>query len=110
MHYRTRAVNVAPRDASRERGVCVCPVRQGYTPLTEVINKQNENPIYLPGIPLPTSIKAQPDIKVSHCAAASQSAWSVSSVSSASVAAWTPYRGRLTVASGYYPVRRPAPC
>jgi len=38
-------------------------VDEGYTPLTEVINKTNENPIYLPGVALPRSIKAQPDIK-----------------------------------------------
>ena len=36
---------------------------EGYSPLTQVINEKNENVIYLPGIPLPTSIKASPDIK-----------------------------------------------
>ena len=40
-------------------------VDEGFTPLTEVINTKNENVIYLPGIPLPTSIVAQPDIKAS---------------------------------------------
>jgi len=38
-------------------------VDEGYRPLTEVINELNENVIYLPGIKLPKSIKAQPDIK-----------------------------------------------
>jgi len=38
-------------------------VSEGYTPLTQVINEKNENVIYLPGIPLPTSIHANPDIK-----------------------------------------------
>jgi len=38
-------------------------VDEGYRPLTEVINESHENPIYLANIPLPTSIKAQPDIK-----------------------------------------------
>ena len=38
-------------------------VDEGYTPLTQVINEKHENVIYLPGIPLPTSIVAQPDIK-----------------------------------------------
>jgi len=38
-------------------------VDEGYTPLTQVINEKNENVIYLPGIPLPTSIHAQPDVK-----------------------------------------------
>ena len=36
---------------------------EGYEPLTEVINRLNENVIYLPGIKLPKSIIAQPDIK-----------------------------------------------
>ena len=35
----------------------------GYRPLTEVINELNENVVYLPGIKLPKSIRAQPDIK-----------------------------------------------
>merc|ERR1711988_307396 len=39
-------------------------VDEGYTPLTAVINEKHENVIYLPGIPLPTSIVAQPDIKL----------------------------------------------
>jgi len=38
-------------------------VDEGYEPLTEVINRLHENVIYLPGIPLPHSIIAQPDIK-----------------------------------------------
>ena len=38
-------------------------VDEGYTPLTEVINTKHENVIYLPGIPLPHTIKASPDIK-----------------------------------------------
>jgi glycerol-3-phosphate dehydrogenase (NAD+) len=38
-------------------------VDEGYTPLTEVINTKHENVIYLPGIPLPTSIVAQPDVQ-----------------------------------------------
>lgn len=38
-------------------------VDEGYEPLTEVINRLHENVIYLPGIPLPKSIIAQPDIK-----------------------------------------------
>jgi len=38
-------------------------VDEGYSPLTEVINSIHENPIYLEGIPLPTSIHAQPDVK-----------------------------------------------
>ena len=38
-------------------------VDEGYEPLTEVINRLNENVIYLPGIKLPESIIAQPDIK-----------------------------------------------
>jgi len=38
-------------------------VDEGYRPLTEVINEKHENVIYLPGIPLPTSIVATPDIK-----------------------------------------------
>ena len=38
-------------------------VDEGYRPLTEVINELHENPIYLPGIPLPESIVATPDIK-----------------------------------------------
>ena len=38
-------------------------VDEGYRPLTEVINELNENVIYLPGIKLPKSIIAQPDIK-----------------------------------------------
>ena len=38
-------------------------VDEGYEPLTEVINRLNENVIYLPGIKLPKSIVAQPDIK-----------------------------------------------
>ena len=38
-------------------------VDEGYEPLTEVINRLNENVIYLPGIKLPKSIIAQPDIK-----------------------------------------------
>jgi len=38
-------------------------VDEGYQPLTGVINTTNENPIYLPGITLPKSIVAQPDIK-----------------------------------------------
>ena len=38
-------------------------VDEGYRPLTEVINEKHENVIYLPGIPLPTSIVACPDIK-----------------------------------------------
>ena len=37
-------------------------VDEGYTPLTQVINEKNENVIYLPGIPLPTTIHANPDI------------------------------------------------
>jgi len=36
---------------------------EGYSPLTKVINELHENVVYLPGIPLPTSIVAQPDIK-----------------------------------------------
>jgi len=40
-------------------------VDEGYTPLTEVINEKHENVIYLPGIPLPTSIHANPDVKAS---------------------------------------------
>jgi glycerol-3-phosphate dehydrogenase (NAD+) len=40
-------------------------VDEGYSPLTDVINSKNENVIYLPGIPLPTSIHANPDIKAS---------------------------------------------
>jgi len=39
-------------------------VDEGYTPLTQVINEKHENVIYLPGIPLPTSIVAQPDVKL----------------------------------------------
>ena len=38
-------------------------VDEGYTPLTQVINEKHENVIYLAGIPLPTSIHANPDIK-----------------------------------------------
>lgn len=38
-------------------------VDEGYSPLTEVINEKHENVIYLPGIPLPPNIVAQPDIK-----------------------------------------------
>ena len=38
-------------------------VDEGYRPLTEVINEKHENVIYLPGIALPTSIVACPDIK-----------------------------------------------
>merc|ERR1719409_1919778 len=38
-------------------------VDEGYEPLTEVINRLHENVIYLPGIPLPVSIIAQPDVK-----------------------------------------------
>ena len=38
-------------------------VDEGYRPLTQVINELNENVIYLPGIPLPTSIHAQPDVE-----------------------------------------------
>ena len=34
----------------------------GYRPLTEVINEKHENVVYLPGIPLPTSVVAEPDI------------------------------------------------
>ena len=34
----------------------------GFRPLTEVINERHENVIYLPGIPLPKSIVAEPDI------------------------------------------------
>lgn len=34
----------------------------GYRPLTEVINEKHENVVYLPGIPLPESIVAEPDI------------------------------------------------
>ena len=37
---------------------------EGYSPLTKVINEKHENVVYLPGIPLPTSIVAQPDIKL----------------------------------------------
>ena len=37
-------------------------VDEGYTPLTDVINDKNENVIYLPGIPLPKTIHANPDI------------------------------------------------
>merc|ERR1719201_1823725 len=36
---------------------------EGYTALTAVINEKHENVIYLPGIPLPTSIHAQPDVE-----------------------------------------------
>merc|ERR1719382_1294011 len=36
---------------------------EGYRPLTEVINELNENVVYLPGIKLPKSIIASPDIK-----------------------------------------------
>lgn len=39
-------------------------VDEGFTPLTEVINTKHENVIYLPGIALPTSIVAQPDVGV----------------------------------------------
>jgi len=39
-------------------------VDEGFKPLTEVINDMNQNPIYLAGIDLPTSIVAQPDIKM----------------------------------------------
>ena len=35
---------------------------EGFRPLTQVINEKHENVIYLPGIPLPTSIVAEPDI------------------------------------------------
>ena len=38
-------------------------VDEGYEPLTGVINTLHENPIYLKGIPLPTSIHAEPDVK-----------------------------------------------
>ena len=38
-------------------------VDEGYRPLTEVINELHENVIYLPGIKLPETIKATPDIK-----------------------------------------------
>ena len=38
-------------------------VDEDYEPLTVVINRLNENVIYLPGIKLPKSIIAQPDIK-----------------------------------------------
>jgi len=38
-------------------------VDEGYSPLTQVINEKHENVIYLPGIALPESIVAQPDIK-----------------------------------------------
>jgi len=38
-------------------------IDEGYSPLTDVVNTKNENVIYLPGIPLPTSIHANPDIK-----------------------------------------------
>jgi len=36
---------------------------EGYRTLTGVINELHENVIYLPGIPLPTSIVATPDVK-----------------------------------------------
>jgi glycerol-3-phosphate dehydrogenase (NAD+) len=36
---------------------------EGYGKLTDVINELHENPIYLEGIPLPTSIHAEPDVK-----------------------------------------------
>ena len=36
---------------------------EGYETLTGVINRLHENPIYLEGIPLPTSIVATPDVK-----------------------------------------------
>merc|ERR1712087_61195 len=36
---------------------------EGYRPLTEVINELNENVVYLPGIKLPKSIVASPDVK-----------------------------------------------
>ena len=35
----------------------------GWRPLTEVINEKHENVIYLPGIKLPVSVVAEPDIK-----------------------------------------------
>ena len=35
---------------------------EGYRTLTGVINEIHENPIYLKGIPLPTSIHAEPDV------------------------------------------------
>ena len=38
-------------------------VDEGYSPLTQVINEKHENIIYLPDIPLPVSIHANPDIK-----------------------------------------------
>merc|ERR1719409_1505275 len=38
-------------------------VDEGYEPLTAVINRLHENVIYLPGITLPKSIIAQPDVK-----------------------------------------------
>jgi len=38
-------------------------VDEGYRPLTVVINELNENVVYLPGIPLPKTIVANPDIK-----------------------------------------------
>jgi glycerol-3-phosphate dehydrogenase (NAD+) len=38
-------------------------IDEGYMPLTQVINEKHENVVYLPGIPLPTSIVATPDIK-----------------------------------------------
>lgn len=37
-------------------------VDAGFRPLTEVINEKHENVIYLPGIKLPESIVAEPDI------------------------------------------------
>ncbi|KAL1519219.1 hypothetical protein AB1Y20_003478 [Prymnesium parvum] len=37
-------------------------IDEGYSPLTQVINEKHENVIYLPGIPLPPNIIAQPDI------------------------------------------------
>ena len=36
---------------------------EGYRTLTGVINEFHTNPIYLEGIPLPTSIHAEPDVK-----------------------------------------------
>ena len=38
-------------------------VDEGYTPLTQVINEQHENVVYLPGIALPPNVVASPDIK-----------------------------------------------
>jgi len=53
------------RPARGSKPVGATFVDDGYTPLTQVINENNENVIYLPGIKLEKSIHANPDVKAS---------------------------------------------